>query len=168
MFICILIKVWTPSPTFHNIFFFHTYLSLILRVTNHNSLKHALIIRYYIFNIAIGGARGLPKGAMDPLILKFSINFLLCLVINLKISPKHCFPLEEAWREGVFGSGRDWIFKHLGGVWESSLSYVVLVFFIYVYMKKHVMLFRMCNFVFEITCQTGPWSLETSLTRQNL
>ena len=116
MFICILIKVWTPSPTFHNIFFFHTYLSLILRVTNHNSLKHALIIRYYIFNIAIGGARGLPKGAMDPLILKFSINFLLCLVINLKISPKHCFPLEEAWREGVFGSSRDSRFSNIWGV----------------------------------------------------
>ena len=86
------------------------------RVTNHNSLKHALIIRYYIFNIAIGGARGLPKGAMDPLILKFSINFLLCLVINLKISPKHCFPLEEAWREGVFGSSRDSRFSNIWGV----------------------------------------------------
>ena len=52
--------------------------------------------------------------------------------------------------------------KNQGGVWESSLSYVVWVFLIYVWVKKCVemcvMLFKMCSFVFEMACQTGQLS----------
>ena len=48
----------------------------------------------------------------------------------------------------------------LGRVWESSLSYVVWMFLIYVGVKKCVemcvMLFKMCSFVFEMVCQTDP------------
>ena len=52
------------------------------------------------------------------------------------------------------------VFKTLMWCLRDSLSYVVWVFLIYLWVKKFVkicvMLFKMCSFVFETICQTGP------------